>query len=429
MKTFSILDFGAVADGIANDAGAIQRAIDTAHASGGGRVLVPSNTTVLAGSFELRTGIDFHIAEGAVLRSATRIEDFPGLVFGSGEEADKRYWIGAKHGHDITLSGTGTIDGQCRAFALGEEEHIFRPTLSWRPAMTCFEDIERITVRDLTLRDSANWTLHFTGCRDVHAHDLRIFNNLKFPNADGIDPDHCQRVRIERCHIVAADDCIVLKNTAPYSKYGPCEDVEVSDCRLESVSSAFKIGSESHGDFRRIVVRDCVVERSNRGLAIQLRDTGTVEDVVFRNIRISTHRFAPVFWGAGEPIYVTALPRTHETQGGNVRNVRFENIACESENGVFLYSHPAGRISGLVFENVSLTLRESGQWRDGLVDIRPCPGGLVPEGCEAYGEETPWGRPARHPVQPVFLQGVDSTSVAGLSFFQGPTSASEADTL
>ncbi|GAB4167924.1 MAG: glycoside hydrolase family 28 protein [Terrimicrobiaceae bacterium] len=416
VNEYPITAFGAVPGGSVNSAIAIQAAVDAAHAAGGGRVVVPAGTRVRAGFFELKSGVELHVAEGAELLSATEIDAFPRRVFGSGEEADKRLWIGARHAYDITLSGTGTIDGQCREFALGETEHIFSPTLPWRPALTCFEDIERLTVRDLTFRDSANWTLHFTGCRDVLVQDVKIFNDLKFPNADGIDPDHCQRVRIARCHIVAADDCIVLKNTAQFTQYGACEDIEISECQLESVSSAFKIGSESHGDFRRVTMRDCLIERSNRGLAIQLRDGGSVRDVTFERITVGTRRFAPDFWGAAEPIYVTALPRNKSTRVGTVSNIRFRDISCHSENGIVIYGDPGDRIRGLRFEHVNLAINNPAEWEAGLLDLRPFQDGYEPRGGTPASAPTPWGHTVR--VQPTafHIQGSEDITLTDVNW-------------
>lgn len=406
-RTYSVLAYGAAADGETNDAPAIQRAIDAAAAAGGGRVLVPEGARVRAGSFELKSRIDLHIAEGAVLLSATDIESFPRKVFSFGEESEKRLWIGARHAEDISLSGTGTIDGQCRAFALGENEYSFSPTVPWRPALTCFEDVKRICVSDLTFRDAANWTLHFSGCEDVEVLRVKIFNNLKFPNADGIDPDHCKRVRISGCHIVSADDCICLKNTASYTQYGDCEDIGIRDCRLESASAAFKIGSESHNDFRRVRMHGCVIERSNRGLAIQLRDGGSVEDIEFRDIRIQTQRYSPNWWGAGEAIYVTALPRTEKTEVGSIRNIRFHNIHCEGENGLVVYGDPGDRIRGLHFENVHIGILRHTKWPSGLLDLRPFQGGYAPRNASPAGEPTPWGYPAEREPAAFSFYGAD----------------------
>lgn len=413
---FDITRFGAAADGQTDDAAAIQRAIDAAHAAGGGRVLVPRNATVRAGSFVLRSRVELHVAEGATLLSATRIDAFPQRVFDFGDEADKRVWIRARDAEDVTLSGAGTIDGQCHAFALGQTEHIYRPTLRWRPAMTCFEHCRRLRVRDLLLRNAANWTLHFAGCEDVHVHDVRIDNDLRFPNADGIDPDHCKRVRIERCHVVAADDCIVLKNTAPFGKYGDCEDIEVSDCVLESASAAIKIGSESCNAFRRIRVRDCTIERSHRGLAIQLRDQGDVEDVRFERIAINTRRFSPDWWGAGEAIHVTALRRNEQTRVGSVRKVHFEDIRCSGENGVVIYADPRGQIDDVSLRRVHVAVERVTDWPSGLFDLRPCPGGYLPPESEPAGDDTPWGRPALRPPAVFSIEGAGRVSLDDVTY-------------
>ena len=62
---YNILDYGAVADGITNNAAAIQKAIDAASVNGG-QILVPAGT-FLSGTIRLKSNIDFHLSAGAVL--------------------------------------------------------------------------------------------------------------------------------------------------------------------------------------------------------------------------------------------------------------------------------------------------------------------------------------------------------------------------
>jgi polygalacturonase len=62
---------------------------------------------------------------------------------------------------------------------------------------------------------------------------ITIQDSSKRLNSDGMDPNSCKDVRITRCHIVCGDDAIVLKITQPL----PCEDIEVSDCVLESATA------------------------------------------------------------------------------------------------------------------------------------------------------------------------------------------------
>lgn len=414
LRDFNILDYGAMADGRADDAAAIQGAIDACASAGGGRVIVPTGHVVVAGHIELRSHVEFHVEHGACLVSATTLDAFPRRVFDQGDETEKRLWIGCRDAVDVTLSGSGTIDGRCRAFALEENDDIVFRTHAWRPAMTCLENVRRLRIHDLTIRNSANWTLHFTGCRDVVVRNVKIYNDLKFPNADGIDPDHCRQVTIEDCHIVSADDCICLKNTAAFSQYGLTEDIIITRCRLESASAAFKIGSESVDDFRRVRMTECAIERSNRGLAIQLRDKGNVEDLEFRDITVGTRRFAPAWWGAGEPIYVTALPRQPDRPAGAVRNVRFTDIRCRGENGIVIYGDPAGSISNITFGNVRLDILRETPWPSGLFDLRPHGHGLRFTDGTPAGDDSPWGRPVLRPCAALSVEGADAIDCRGL---------------
>lgn len=145
---------------------------------------------------------------------------------------------------------------------------------------------------------------------------IRILNNLRMGSSDGIDPDHCQNVRIVNCHIESADDCM-LKNTEGAMEYGNCENIVVANCTLMSTSAAIKIGTESAALFNNIVVNNCNISKTNRGISLQLRDKGSIENAVFSNINIDTRHFSGEhWWGGAEPIAVTALPRKETTKPG-----------------------------------------------------------------------------------------------------------------
>ncbi len=384
----NVLDFGAAGDGRTRDTAAIQAAIDAC--AGGGRVVFPGGHVYRSGMLTLRSDLELRFEAGAVLRGSDDLDDYlPRGSVGSEERrgvpsyenceydgAPARFFLYAAHCHDITLSGPGRIDGNQEVF-FGEVtkwhiEGAFYP----RAPMLFFEDCDRVTVRDVTLSRSAFWTVHLVGCRDVLIDGIRILNDLRMANCDGIDPDHCRNVRIANCHIECADDCIVFKNTQAAGKYGPCENITVTGCTLTSTSAAVKFGSESEGLFRNILVENCVISRSNRGISLQLRDAGSIENVSFQNIAIDTRLFHPdMYWGAAEPIAVTVLPR-HGGPVGTVRNVRFSHILCDSENGILLYSHAPGGIREVVLEDVSLRLRAATRREKGLHDLRPKPEGL-----------------------------------------------------
>ena len=118
-----------------------------------------------------------------------------------------------------------------------------------------------------------------------------------------------------------------------------------------------------------------MISRSNRGVSLQLRDKGSIENVAFHNITIDTRLFhKDMFWGQAEPIAITVLPRKTDTQVGAVRNIRFGNIFCTGENGILLYGENPGSISEISFDNVQLELRSATDHEKGFHDLRPTVG-------------------------------------------------------
>jgi polygalacturonase len=66
----NIADFGATGDGETLDSAAIQKAIDAAHAAGGGKVTVPKGS-YLAGTIVLKDNITLHLDDGAEILGTT----------------------------------------------------------------------------------------------------------------------------------------------------------------------------------------------------------------------------------------------------------------------------------------------------------------------------------------------------------------------
>jgi hypothetical protein len=216
---------------------------------------------------------------------------------------------------------------------------------------------------------------------------ITIDNDLKVPNCDGIDPDHCQDLRIANCSITAADDCIVLKTTKEFADYGACERITVNNCTLTSTSAAFKIGSESESDFRDIIVNGCTITRSNRGLAIQLRDQGNVEHVTLSNCVVQTRLFEDHYWGKAEPLYITATQRFGQAEDalpdwnptnelGTVRDVSVSNLEIRSENGAVLYgavrADGSHTVQNIRLRDLDIRVQKQSRWPAGRRDLRPC---------------------------------------------------------
>jgi polygalacturonase len=388
-KVFNVKDFGAIGNGIADDASAIQKAIDACNAAGGGQVVLPALHTFLASPFNLKSNIDFHVEAGAKVLANPDEKVYTKSAFRE-NPGEGTIWIGGENVHNLTISGTGEIDGNGISF-MGvelEDSYELKPfnVLDPRPHVLTIVGGKNIRIKDIHIGNSAYWTVHLIGCDDVVITGITLLNSLKVRNSDGIDLDHSKNVRISDCYIESGDDCICLKNRREYEEFGACENITVTNCTMTSRSCAIKIGSENMDTIRQVLFNNCIIKNSNRGVGIQNRDEGVVSDVIFSNMIIEGHLFSDVWWGKAEPIYVTAYRRAkinHKdanwrfpkgaTEGkvGEVKNIYFTNIKCTSENGIYVSGESADKVVNIVFDEVDVFIDKITSIPGGVYDRRP----------------------------------------------------------
>ena len=222
-KIFNVKDFGAVGDGKTDDAVAIQKAIDACYEAGGGQVLFPASHIYLASPFHLRSNIDFHLEAGAKVLANPDEKAYTKKAFRQ-NPGEGTIWIGGENIENLTISGTGEIDGNGISFmgAELEDSYVLKPfkTLDPRPHVLTIVGGKNIRIRDVHIGNSAYWTVHLVGCNDVVISGITLLNNLKVRNSDGIDLDHSKNVRISDCYIESGDDCICIKNRREFEEFG-----------------------------------------------------------------------------------------------------------------------------------------------------------------------------------------------------------------
>ena len=357
-KTFNVLDYGAAGNGATLDTTAIQRTIDAA-ANDGGQVLIPRGRKFLVATLALKGGIDFHL-DGDLLISTNQTD-----YAGDGV-------IMASNTPNLKITGRGKILGQSLSFMTGydatNEWWLFK---EWRPKMFVLTGCTNLIVRDITFGDAPFWGLHMLGCKNVLVDNVTIANRLDVPNDDGIDPDHCQDVEIKNCHVTCGDDAIVLKSTRQTNDFGPCANIHVHDCILRTQDAGLKIGTETTGDIRDILFERCKILSGSRGLCIQLRDEGDVSNVIFRDIQFTSRYFSYPWWGRGEAISFTAIPRLPTTKLGRLHDILVENVTGRAENSIRINGTTNGRIQNVRFENVRVKLDRWTNYQGGLYDNRP----------------------------------------------------------
>ena len=368
--TFNIRDYGAIGDGITNDARAIQAAVNACEENGGGTVLIPAGSTYLSGSLVLASHVELHVERGATLQASGDWADITerstvsalssGVVTGESQESGQ--FITARGATNLAITGAGTIDGGGRHYILEDLGAIYRMPVS-RPFAVFLIDCTEVSLSDTLYRDGALWTVRLTGCENVRIHGIRI------DGADGIDLDHCRNVRISDCNIRCPDDGISLKTCEEFPDAGPCENIVVTNCVIETRSSALVVGVDALDPIRNVVFDNCVIKTSHRGLSVNMGQASMYENILFSNIVIETQIFDDAWWGRGEPIYISAMPWHDEV--GQVHNVRFVNILAKGENGVYIEALRPGLIDGILLDNVRVEVDKWGDERGGRYDRRP----------------------------------------------------------
>ncbi len=276
----SILDHGASVN-LTDNAPAIQKAIDTCTAAGGGRVIIPTGRFV-SGTIYLKDNVELYLEMGAVLKATADLDlyndldAYPENYQWAPEGWNYKHLIIAAHVTNVAITGPGKIEGCAEAF-FDEPKHWshiwWRYGLSQtiglaegklRPGqLVVFVESTHVRVTDVTVSDATCWCIFCHGCTYVQIRGVKIFNNRVHVNTDGIDIDSCKYVTISDCIIDTGDDCIAIRGAAQRlsDKSKTCEWITVTNCVLACSADAFRIGVGT-GAISHVRVSNIVIERA-----------------------------------------------------------------------------------------------------------------------------------------------------------------------
>ncbi|MGA2443018.1 MAG: glycoside hydrolase family 28 protein [Tepidisphaeraceae bacterium] len=415
---FNVNDYGAVTDGTTMTA-ALQKAIDACAKAGGGRVEIPAGT-YLTGPIHLSSNLDLHLDAGAIVLFSRNCDDYPLIYsdFNGPNTVDCTSPITGDNLHDVSITGSGTFDGQGDAWRPVKKEKLTKDewtklvqsggvvdhaTSTWFPSPNSIRDAEQLkkaqegrspqtleafqpfhqllrpalmslnNCRDVllvgpTFRNSPNWNIHPYLCTNVTVRSVTIFNPAYAQNGDGIDFDSCSNVTMTDSTINAGDDAICLKSgrdEAGRKLHRPTEHAVISYCMIGTGHGGITIGSEMSGDVRDVTVSHCDLNGTDGGLRFK---TARGRGGVVENIRISDIHMANIRQGAIEfdmyyGIKKPAMrPETVSDGTPQFHDFHISNVTCDSaQTALNLRGLPEMPIAGITFENVHVTAEKPGQ--------------------------------------------------------------------
>lgn len=308
----AVPSFGGTVCGLGIDAAAnraaIQREIDAVSAAGGGRVVIPKGEWP-CGSLELKSGVELHIAKGAVLKGSVRQADyntddvFPENFSCKDEEWSGGHLIYAYKAQNVAITGEGVIDGNGPAFfpVKPDEEHRFpwykyglklhTIDRAWhRPGpMVAMFLTKNIRLEGVTLRNTPCWTAHFRCCEGLVATNVTIDADRTIANSDGFSIDCTCKVRVSNCRVLTGDDGFAIRASCMHhAKKNVCGDILIENCDVSSCCYGIRFGVGT-GTIRGVEVRNCrFLESANGfGFTTAWRDTGSrncyIEDIAIRD--------------------------------------------------------------------------------------------------------------------------------------------------
>jgi hypothetical protein len=294
-KVFNVRDYGARGDGRTLDTAAINRAVEACAAAGGGRVALPPGR-YLSGTVHLASDLELELDAGATLLGSPDLAHYrnfnpPAMMPESKWTAWHRALLLGDGAKNVRISGRGTIDGN-RVFDPHGEEHMRGPHT------IVLGHCHDVTIRDVTIRDSANYAIyfeltdrveirnvkitggwdgvHFRGCREQPCRDVTIADCRFATGDDSIAGRYWERVRISNCVLNSSCNCVRL--------IGPATHLTIEKCRM--------YGPGEH-PYRTSNRRNCLA-----GLNLQpgswdgtqgRLDDVTIEDINMQNVATPFH--------------------------------------------------------------------------------------------------------------------------------------------
>ncbi|MCQ2480261.1 MAG: glycosyl hydrolase family 28 protein, partial [Clostridia bacterium] len=185
---------------------------------------------------------------------------------------------------------------------------------------------ENLTIKDITIVNSANWSCYLYNVKNALIENVSIFGSRQ--NGDGIDICNSRDVTVRNCFVRVGDDCYNVK-TLGNETDSPSENITFcNNVAWATKARGAGITGETNCDIRNISFEDMCILRCDAtwndqrigALAVVTEEgNGNIENVSFKNIEIVDSKCPPIL--------VSVLSDRVDVK---MENISFENIKFHS---------------------------------------------------------------------------------------------------
>ena len=380
------LTYGAVPDGVTDNTGAIQAAVDNCAAAGGGFVTF-SGGIFLTGPFTLKSHVKLQVNAGATILATLDQSRYMPSYIGTRPAANSAVIL-AMDATDVGIVGNGTIDGQggvtppgvgakswwdlARTATFPYPAVPFAPSSNGlpRPWLVEFWNTTNVTVQGVQLQNSPMWHLGLRYVTDAMINGITITAPSNSPNTDGIDVVSSNVVTIMNVNISNGDDEVAIKSGLPPQYQDPHADPmpQAATQNIKVYGATFSgghgvsVGSEAVNGANNIFLANINMSGTSNGFRIKTgRDRGSqIHDIIVQNVTM-TGVTQPIvlnsyYPASSPPACCTDPPQPIISTTPFVHDITIQNLtATGATNFSFIVGLPESPILNVTLDNVHIT--------------------------------------------------------------------------
>jgi polygalacturonase len=283
-KICAVRQFGAKGNGATNDAVAIQKAIDDCSGTHQGIVLLDGGIVYVSSPLVLKSHMTLRIAQGTTLAGSTDHADYPDKEEFKGK--GKQALLTATNAEDVTIDGTGVIDG--RGESWWDNPH------DPRPRLIVFDHCKHVRMSGVTVENSPMWQIVPYYSDDLTFTNMKVLAPKYSHNTDGIDPFSSSNIVIDHLTIDTGDDNVAIRSGQPDSPGpdAPSRHIAITDSTFLH-GHGLSIGSEIAGGVQDVRAERIHFKGTDQGVRVKSnRDRGNaaISHFVFRDMTMEDVR-------------------------------------------------------------------------------------------------------------------------------------------